>query len=140
MLCLPVGIPQDIIQLFQRRQENLPELPEDLGIPVVSFRFQTLGKGFQPGFETDFLQKRIQRQHLLPQRGGALKSLTEVLQGGYSQSPGFIQGLQAKLGRFVPHSGQSVRMKRPIREPLVTPDIPDHRIVFHQVTGILIQG
>ena len=66
MFRLPVGIAKHIIKLLQSRNKNFPELPKNLGIPVVAFLLQGLGESIQPGFQVYILQERIQCQDLIP--------------------------------------------------------------------------
>ena len=35
MLCLPVGLSQDIVKLFQSRKEDFPKLVQNLGASVI---------------------------------------------------------------------------------------------------------
>ena len=45
LLVLPAGVPQDIVHLLQSRNQDLPELAENLCFPVFSLGIQFFGHG-----------------------------------------------------------------------------------------------
>ena len=113
VLRLPVGLPQHIIHLLQRRKKNFPQLVQDLGAPIVPGLIHFLGLGLQLFFQTDVLQKSVQGQHLPLQIPGRFKAPAEPRQRLHYRFPQGVQLLQPGLGIPLPFSGQTIRVAFP---------------------------
>ena len=136
MLRLPVGFPQHIIELLQGRQQDLPELVQDLGIPSL----QLPGQLLQSPLHAQIFQEAIQSLHLLAEVDGSPQSLAQTFQGGDELLPLFIQLLQTAAGGLRPFRPQAIRVVFPRLQPLTAPDAPEKGIVFQQVAGIQIHA
>ena len=136
MLRLPMGLPQHIMELFQGRQENFPQLVQNLGLPAIAGVFTLQRHFLQPLLQTDGFQKIIKRQHLLPKGGCPAEVLPKLLQRRQEGASGRIQRFQTAAAVGAPFLAQAVGMVFPLGKPGAAPDAPEEGIVFHPVAGV----
>ena len=139
MLRLPVGLAQNVMQLFQSGNQDFPQLIENLGAAIVSGVIHFLGHLGKTLFQINCFQELIQGTHLPLQVSGIPESPIQRFQRVNGQASGIIEQVQQLMGFFIPNAAQSIRMVFPIRGPLFPPDSPDDGIIFHQIADIRIQ-
>ena len=61
-----MGVPQDIVHLLQGGNQNLPELAENLGLPVFPLGIQFFGHGLKLLLHLNLIQERCERRNLVP--------------------------------------------------------------------------
>ena len=90
MLPIPMGLPQNVVELFQGRQKDFPKLAENLGFPVVPGGIILPGKPRQPLFQTRFFQVAVHGKHLVPEILRIPEAVIQMLQRRNRQLPCFI--------------------------------------------------
>ena len=114
MLRLPHGMPQHIMELFQGRQKDLPQLVQYLRIAVIPGSIHFLCHEAEFFSKMDGFQKTVQGKNLLLHIGCLPESLLQGCQGSHHRFPGIVQEHKLHVGTLVPGFSQSRRMKFPV--------------------------
>ena len=139
-LRLPNRSAQHIVKLLQGRQQNIPQLIEDLGAAVVTAAVHTIRHFLQFPGKVRFFQEIIESTNLLRHILGIPEPLCQPGKGLHQLLSCLIEPTQQLPGVFRHLLTEAVGVVFPCLQPAIAPDAPDDGIVFQPVANILGKG
>ena len=140
----PLGLAQNVVHLLQSGQQNLPQLVQNLRLPVIPPRIQTFRLSRKPLLHLDLLQEAVQRCHLpgnvLPTGNSPAQPLQRLRRSCAHGIEMFQTVLLLPRQLFLLHlPGKAAGMLRPGGQPLLAPDGPQVDIILQLIAFVRLQ-